>query len=165
MKTIAAIVAAALMAATAFAQQFVATGRDTLRGLPGVELVVETAQPELAGRGLNPAAIRADVERRLRAGRVTVFSSQTENPSAAKAYLYVHVNALELPGRAGYAVAVQVHLRQTVRSTVTSSQIVNAMTWESHNVVAVPPDGLPAVREEIGSYVDGFVRDWQAVQQ
>lgn len=142
---------------------FITTGRDTLRGLPGVEIAVELAQPELARRGLDPAAIRADVERRLRAGGVTIYASQADNPSAAKPYLYVHVNALQLPGGAGYVVALQVHLRQTVRSVVTDSQVVDAMTWDAHNVVVTPPDGLAAVRGEIDTFVDAFVRDWKAV--
>jgi hypothetical protein len=152
-----------LVSPVAHAQMFVATGRDTLRGLPGVEVAVEVAQPELARRGLDPAAIRADVERRLRAGGVMVYASQAQNPSEAKPYLYVHVNALELPAGAGYAVALQVHVRQTVRSTATSSQIVNAMTWDAHNVVVAPSNGLVAVQEEIDAYVDAFLRDWKAV--
>lgn len=152
-----------LLTPAAHAQMFVATGRDTLRGLPGVEVAVEVAQSELARRGLDPGAIRADIERRLRAGGVMIYASQAQNPSAAKPYLYVHVNALELPGGAGYAVALQVHVRQTVRSTATSSQIVNAMTWDAHNVVVTATNGLAAVREEIDTYVDAFLRDWRAV--
>ena len=142
---------------------FMPTGRDTLRGLPGVEIAVEVAQPELARGALDPAAIHADVERRLRAGGVSIYASQAENPSAAKPYLYVHVNAIELPTGAGYAVAIQVHLRQTVRSVVTDSQVVNAMTWDAHNVLVAPSQGLAAVRGEIDAFVDAFVRDWKAV--
>jgi hypothetical protein len=162
-KTVFATLALQIAASAAHAQMFVATGRDTLRGLSGVEIVVEVAQPELARRGLDPAAIRADVERRLRAAGVAVYASQAENPSPAKPFLYVHLNALELPRGGGYAVALQVHVRQTLRSAVTNSQIVNAMTWDAHNVVAAPADGLVAVRGEIASYVDEFVRDWTAV--
>jgi L-serine deaminase len=58
---------------------------------------------------------------------------------------------------------VQVHVRQTLRSSVTNSQIVNAMTWDAHNVVAAPVDGLAAVRAEVATYVDQFVSDWTAV--
>src|SRR6187551_90320 len=79
-------------AADANGQMFVSTGRDTLRGLPGVEVIVEGLQPELERSGLTGAAIRADVERRLRDGGISVYASQTANPSLAKAYLYVHIN-------------------------------------------------------------------------
>ena len=155
---------ALLLPAATSAQMFIATGRDTLRGLPGVEIAVEVAQPELASRGLAASAIRAGVERRLGAGGVPVYASQNENPGVAKAFLYVHVNALELPANAGFAVGYQVHLRQTVRSAAGDSQIVDAMTWDSHNVVAVGPTGLAEVLGEIEASVDAFVRDWKATR-
>jgi hypothetical protein len=63
--------------------------QDTLRGLPGVEVIVEGLQPELERSGLTAARIRADVERRLRDGGVVVYASQAANSSLAKAYLYV----------------------------------------------------------------------------
>jgi hypothetical protein len=150
-------------AADANGQMFVSTGRDTLRGLPGVEVIVESLQPELERNGLTTAAIRADVERRLRDGGVAIYESQAANPSPAKAYLYVHLNALTLPLDAGYAIAVQVHLRQTLRSLVTGSNIVNAMTWDKQNVVGIPAAALPSVRDEVLTFIDQFVEDWAAV--
>jgi hypothetical protein len=158
-----AVLLLAAGAADANGQMFVSTGRDTLRGLPGVEVIVEGLEPELERGGLTGAAIRADVERRLRDGGIAVYPSQTANPSLAKAYLYVHINALALPGDAGYAIAVQVHLRQTVRSLVTSSNIVNAMTWDAQNVLGVPTAALPTVRAEVLTFIDQFVQDWAAV--
>jgi hypothetical protein len=153
---------ALLFAAGASAQMFIATGRDTLRGLPGVELVVEDVPPELPQAEVATAALRAAVEQRLRARGITVYASQRDNPSLAKAYLYVHLNALSLPGSLN-AVAIQVHLRQTVRSTVTSSNIVNAMTWDNHTVAAVAAaDGAP-LRDLVLEMVDHFVEDWRAV--
>jgi hypothetical protein len=151
-------------AADANGQMFVSTGRDTLRGLPGVEVLVEDLQPEIERSGLTGAAIRADVERRLRDAGISVYPSQAANPSVAKAYLYVHINALVLPQAAGYAIAVQVHLRQTLRSIVTGSNIVNAMTWDAQNVIGVPPTGLPTVRAEVLTFIDQFVQDWAAVR-
>jgi hypothetical protein len=145
------------------AQLFVPTGRDTLRGLPGIEVVVEPLQPELEQGGLSASAIRADVVRRLRAGGVTVYDSQARNPSPAKPYLYVHVNALEVPGERLYAVAIQLQLRQTVRSVVSVSQIVDAMTWDTHNILTLPAANLGHLGAEIQDYVDLFVGDWAAV--
>lgn len=144
------------------AQMFVPTGRDTLRGLPGVEVVVEELQPEVA-LGMSRAAIQDAVTGQLRAGGITVYASQPENPSPAKAYLYVHVNALALPGQERLAVALQVQLRQTVRSVARETQIVNAMTWDAHNVVAVPVGRLDDLRQELRQYVALFIEDWAAV--
>lgn len=150
-----------LFAAGASAQLFVATGRDTLRGLPGVEVVVEDVPAELPAE-LTTTALHAAVEQRLRAGGITVYATQAANPSDAKAYVYVHLNALSLPGQLN-AVAIQVHLRQTVRSAVTKSNIVNAMTWDEHTVAAATSAEGAQLRDLVLEMVDHFVDDWRAV--
>jgi len=149
--------------AEANGQMFVPTGAGTLRGLPGVEVIVERLQPELESDGLTTSVLRADVEERLRKAGITVYPSQTANPSQAKPYLYIDLNALVLPREGGYAIGVQVQLRQTLRSTVTGSNIVNAMTWDVHNVLGVPASDLQAVRAEVAAFVDRFVEDWARV--
>jgi hypothetical protein len=147
----------------AHAQQFVPTGRDTLRGLPGVEVVVEPLAPELAKDGLTEAAVRANVERALRSSSILVYSSQSENPSPAKPYLYVQLTGLFVE-RQGYALAVQVHLRQTLRSLVTSSNIVNAITWDQQTVLFMPAGtSMQSVHSEVQMLVDQFVQDWRRV--
>jgi hypothetical protein len=157
------VVALAGWTATPSAQMFVPTGRDTLRGLPGVEVVVENVPPELERLGLTSAGLRDHLERRLREGGVALYASQAENPSPAKPYLYVHLNPLELPGGV-LAVAVQVHLRQILRSAVTGSQVVNAMTWDAHTIVAVPAARPDVLRDTIDDLTGGFVADWRAVR-
>jgi len=149
----------------ASAQMFVTTGRDTLRGLPGVEVAIEPFEPELERDGLATAAIRADVVQRLRAAGVTVYASQNENPSEAKPYIYVDVNGVRLGGQNLYAIALQVQVRQTLRSPVTSSNIVDAMTWDARTVLAVPANNLASVRAIIQEYVDHFIQDWKAVHR
>jgi hypothetical protein len=157
-----ALVFLAASAGRSDAQMFVPTGRDTLRGLPGVEVVVEGLSPEVERDGLTRTIIHGDVTALLRAGGVPLYTSQMENASPAKAYLYVHVNALRL-SREMYVMAVQVHVRQTVRSVASVSHIVNAMTWDAHNVIGVPVAQLGNARAEILSYVNLFISDWVAV--
>lgn len=145
------------------AQLFVPTGRDTLRGLPGVEVLVEPLQPELEVEGVTAGAIAADVVAQLRAASIAVYGSQRENPSPSQAYLYVHINAVAT-GTRDRAVAVQVHLRQTLASLVTESKVVNAMTWDAHGVVATSDLSLRNdVRDEVRAYVARFITDWRAV--
>jgi hypothetical protein len=144
------------------AQMFVPTGRDTLRGLPGVEVLVESLPPELERIGLTTAGLHTDIAQRLTAGGVLIYATQKENPSPAKPYLYVHLNPLALPDQR-QAVAVQVHVRQTVQSLVTNSQIVNAMTWDMHTVIAMRPSEVGVLRETVREMVDRFVADWRAV--
>ncbi len=145
------------------AQLFVPTGKDTLRSLPGVEVIVEPLQPEIERAGLTRAAIRTEVVRRPTTSGIRVFATQAENTSLAKPYVYVNVNALELPRAAGYAVAVQVQVRQTLRSVVTESSIVDALTWDALTVLHVTRDTLPGVHPAIDQFVDQFIADWKAV--
>ena len=168
-RTCSTIVASFLLlagtATHASAQMFVTTGRDTLRGLPGMEVAIEPFEPDLERAGLPTAAIRAEVVQRLRAAGITVYASQNENPSEAKPYLYVDVNGVRPGGQNLYAIALQVQVRQTLRSPVTSSNIVDAMTWDARTVLAVPGNNLSSVRAIILEYVDHFILDWKAVHR
>ena len=141
-------------------QLFVPTGGYTLRSLPGVEVIVETIPAPLQRAGLSQAAVKADLERWLGTGGVTVYQSQPANPSAAKAYLDLRTTVLTLRD-GSYAVAVQMHVRQTVRSLATESSIVNAATWETGRLVNVVPSDLPRVRDEIRGMAEEFVAEWK----
>ena len=168
-RTCTTIVASVLLLAGhpahASAQMFITTGKDTLRGLPGVEIQVEPLEADLERNGLTQAAIRSDIVQRLRAGGVAVYGSQNENPSEAKPYVYVDVTSVRLGAQNLYAIALQVQLRQTLRSPVTSSNIVDAMTWDARTVLAVPRSDLASVRTIIQEYVDHFIDDWKAVHR
>jgi hypothetical protein len=52
-----------------------------------------------------------------------------------------------------------------VRSLAANAHVVDAMTWDAHNVVAVAPTGLGEVRGEIDEAVERFVRDWAAAHR
>ena len=156
--------AAMLPARDARAQLFEPSGKDTLRALPGVEVLVEPLEPGLARSGIAAATIAADVSAQLRAGGITIYPSQTQNPSPAKAYLYLQVSGFQVP-RQGYAIAVQAHVRQSVRSLVTESTIVNAMTWDRSIVFLAPTDRPAAtVNREVQDLVEQFVEDWNATR-
>jgi len=159
--TLVSLLVPLLFAVGASAQPVVATGRETLRGLPGVEVAVEDV-PELPQPELATSALHIAVEQRLRAGGITVYPTQAANPAEAKAYVYVHLNALPLGGQM-HAVAIQVQLRQTVRSTVTKAIIVNAMTWEKYTVAAATAAEGAQLRDLVLEMVDHFVADWRAV--
>ena len=164
---LAALIVAGLLlgAAPAAAQMYVTTGKDTLRGLPGVEVVVDELPEELRAAGHSAQGLRTAIAARLRKAGLTVFASQKANTSDAKPYLYVLLNGFPIPGETTYAMSVQVQVRQTVRSVVTSSSIVDAVTWDSHDVVGVPTKELPRVTDVVLEHVERFVRDWTSTRQ
>jgi hypothetical protein len=145
-------------------RQFVPTGRATLRGLAGVEVLVEALQPELERAGLTGASLRADIVSRIRAHGITVYASQSENPSPAKPYLYLDLNAIALP-RGEVAVLVQLHLRQTLRSPATGADVVDAMTWDQHSIIRMPAGSPGTARATVRAQVDQFIEDWVAVHE
>jgi len=151
------------VAAHVSAQMFVPTGRQTLRGLPGIEVQMEAFEPDLEADGLKRATVQADVEQQLRSGGIVVYPSQNANPSDAKAYLYVLISSIKIPGQAQYAISLQVHLRQMLKSLVTSTSVVNAMTWDRTDVMVVRTADLVQVRDVIRESIDEFVSDWKAV--
>jgi hypothetical protein len=155
---------AMLFAADARAQLFVPSGKDTLRALPGLEVLVEPLEPGLARSGMSAGTIAANVTEQLRASGITIYPTQEQNPSPAKAYLYVQVSGFPLQ-RQGYVIAVQTHLRQSVRSLATESTIVNAMTWD-RAIALFAPAASPAaaVQREVQRLVADFVRDWTATR-
>jgi len=159
----AAAVFAAAMASPASAQTFVTTGRDTLRGLPGIEVEVENLEQEVERDGLTRAAIQADVANRLRTAGVAVYASQAANPSAAKAYVYVHVTDVKLATGGLYAVNVTVQVRQTVRSLASTSNIVDAMTWDHNDILVVPTAQVADVRTVVDEFVDDLIQEWKSV--
>ena len=160
--TAAVLLIASSIVPLAAGQQFVPTGRHTLRSLPGVEVIVESIPAALQQAGLTQASVGRDLARSLEAGGVVVFPSQAANTGAAKAYLDVRMTLLALRD-GSYAVAVQMHVRQTVASVVTESKIVNAATWETGRLVSVTATDLPKVGDEIREMTAEFVADWKAV--
>jgi hypothetical protein len=150
------------VAAESRAQPFTPTGRDTLRGLPGVEVIVEPIEPALERDGLAAATIRADLTARLQAAGIAVYRSQNENPSPAKTYVYAQVTAA--PTGQGYAVAVQLQVRQSLRSLISTAVIVDAVTWDQHTVMTAPRrQDLAGVRDVLREQVNQFIEDWSAV--
>jgi hypothetical protein len=160
-RIVASVLLVLLCAGQSSAQMFVTTGRDTLRGLPGVELLLEPTPPELRHEELAVPALQSVIEKQLRDGGITLYASQSANPSKAKPYLYVQLTALTVT-ESWQAVSIQVHLRQTVRSSVTDSNIVNAMTWDAHTVAAVRPREGAQIRDLVLEMVGRFVDDWRA---
>src|SRR2546422_666897 len=89
-------------------------GRESLKGLRAVHVVIERMSPEAERDGLPRDTIQTDVELKLRQAGITV-SSKSEPP--AFAYIYVNVNTLKAQGppTSGlYAYCVHVELVQGV---------------------------------------------------
>lgn len=127
-------------------------------------MVVEPLQAEIEGVGLSTAELSAAVRAQLRAAGIVVYDSQRANPAAAKPYVYVHVSVVGAEDGRVQAIALQVHLRQTLASIVTESRVVDAMSWDAHEVVLAPTATFRAgIAAEVKLLVARFIDDWRAV--
>jgi hypothetical protein len=124
-------------------------------------LIASSVATPSAGQRFVPTGGHTLRARCLQAGSVAVFPSQAANPGEAKAFFDVRVTLLALRDGSD-AVAVQMHVRQTVASLVTESRIVNAATWETGSLMNVSASDLPRVRDEIQWMTQEFLADWKS---
>ncbi len=156
-RSCAGLVVALWLAAPAHGQVEVVDEAGTLRGLEGVEIVVESVDVEADWHGLSTASLQADVARRLTEAKVPVLDSDTGRPQP---WLYVRVQV-----RAGrdrrkgvFAVTMSLQLRQAVTLARDPNLLGLATTWAASDGVSLfEEDDLERVRERLGQLVDLFV--------
>ena len=128
--------------------------RDTLKGLHGVEVVVELLRPEAEKYSLTREALQTDVELRLRQHGIRV------NPGGP--CLYINVNTLVDEQFGCAAVSVLVQLRQQAVLFFNPKTNCNVPTWERSSVGLFGLSKLRTVRETVQDFVDVFINDYLA---
>jgi hypothetical protein len=113
--------------------------KETLRGLPGVAVVIEPLHPNAEQDGLTQRLLQDDVERRLRAAGVRVLTQEEWRNAPGSPYLYVNAAALK-KSYGLYAYAIEVRVNQLV-TLIRNHQIQEfAETWETREVGTVGKD-------------------------
>jgi|SRR5262245_10859668 len=150
----------ALLGTAVLAQSDKDLGRKSLRGLPGVQVVVENISGQAERDGLSKSAIQSDVQARLRRAGIRVFSREEAiAASKAGAWLYVRVSTLLNSGI--YSVCVEVSLEQNVLSLV-GGDVITGATWTEVRFGSIPKTDLRSVRYDLAERVDSFVNDFLA---
>lgn len=138
--------------------------RESLRGLPGVEVVIEGIKSDAQADGLSQEALRAAVELILRSRGIRVLTPSERSEMPSKPFLYVHVGT-DKNSSAQYAFNARVELHQTVSLVQRPQQILLAPTWST-------PDKFRTVGQQtmrmwvinsIEPLVREFVDDFRAV--
>jgi hypothetical protein len=137
-------------------------GRETLRGITSIEVVVESPDSEAIRDGLTKDQIQTDVELRLRKAGVRVIGS--DDPEATKApFLAISANLLKGRSIDGYAYSCQVALFQGVM-VLSNSTATLASTWSIEMTgIAGTNNMVMAVRNSIGDLVDKFLNAYLSV--
>ena len=125
------VVMAILMTLTCFDLSFAQTRdqqRESLRGLPGVEVVVEEVKSDAQVDGLSQESIRAAVELILRSKGIRVLTQSERSETPAKPYLYVSVGT-DKQTSGQYSFSPRVELYQAVSLVQRPQHMMPALTW------------------------------------
>jgi hypothetical protein len=104
--------------------------RESLRGLEGVQLVIQDIEQDAKADGLSEDKIRTAVEGILRSSDIRILDDKDQDAPISTPWLYVQTATLKSPmGR--YACIVRLSLRQRVILAGALPQSMSAVTWES----------------------------------
>ena len=136
--------------------------RESLRGLQGVEVVIEDMRPDAQADGLSQGAIRAAVELILRSNGIQVLTRSESLKTPAAPYLYVRVSTSNHSSNL-FAYAVTVAFMQKVSLVHSAQQMTSATTWEKGSVGTTGHSNVRQVINSVESKVKEFANDFLAV--
>jgi hypothetical protein len=135
--------------------------RDSLQGLKGVEVVIESLRPDAEADGLSQEAIRTAVELILRSKGIRVLTRSESLSTPAAPYLYVKVSTYNHSSDL-YAYAVTVEVMQKVSLAKRPQQMMSATTWEKGAVGTTGHSNIRMVIDSVESKVKEFANDFLA---
>jgi hypothetical protein len=150
---------------TVAAQSPASGARESLKGLPGLFVLVEHLNPDAERDGLTDDVIRTAVEQRLRLAGIRVLANSEElfasNP--ATAYLYINVQAErgQMAGSNLYVYRIDVELNQWLQSQVTGSEIPG-VTWHRGALGTARANNIRDLHHITLSLTDQFINDFLA---
>jgi len=139
-----------------------------LKGLEGVEVLVEEVKADLENYNLTAIQIQTEVEAKLREAEIKILSKE-ENEKIQplrKPYLYVKIKTHKLPWkRLVVAYNIEIALKQLVTLPAqpkSSRKPFFAPTWYKNIVGAAIPKDFPEIREGVHQLMDKFIKSYQA---
>jgi len=137
--------------------------RESLRRLPGVEVIVETFLSEEEAAGFSRDAIRTGVEVVLQSNGVRILTVSERLQTSSAPFLYVKVNPLNHDSAEIYCVAIEVELHQTVSLINRPEQKMSARTWNRVQVAIIGEQMTGRVTEVVEPLIKQFANDFLTV--
>jgi S1-C subfamily serine protease len=136
-----------------------------LAGLHSFYLVLENLQDNATAAGLSGNDIQNDVEQKLHQASLPLIDendSSVTKKDPTGAYLYINVNTIKNDDGV-FAYNISITLYEMVRLQRGASDQVEGGTWHTGGIGVVGSDNLAsAVRDDVKSYLDDFVKDYTA---
>ena len=137
--------------------------RESLRRLPGVEVIVETFVSEEEAAGFSRDAIRTGVELVLQSNGVRILSGSERLETTSTPFLYVKVNPFKHSSADTYCLAIEVELHQAVSLMNRPEQRMSARTWNRVQVAIIGEQITGRVNELIEPLIKQFANDFLTV--
>jgi hypothetical protein len=153
----------AVMSIPVQAEESIAPERESLKGVVGVEIVVEPLNIEIERLGLETLKLQQDIRHRLQQAGVRVLAEHERLATSTAAMLMVRVDALhDRIGR--YFYCFDLLLTQRVRLKGRDSSDVSAVTWsKSGGIALIADDNVRHIQDQVMRRVDQFIKDYFVV--
>jgi len=137
--------------------------RESLRRLPGVEVIVETFLSEEEAAGFSREAIRTGVELVLQSNGIRILSASERLQTSSAPFLYVKVNPLKHSSADTFCLAIEVELHQAVSLLNRPEQKLSARTWNRVQVAMIGEQITGRVTEVVEPLIKQFANDFLTV--
>ncbi len=141
--------------------------RRTLRGLPGVSVIVEDLQPgfkECARKfGFGASQIEKDAVMAMEKSGIKVLGRETWLKTPGRPLLYININTHD--DRFRFVYDIRVELRQIVAMEANPQTKTLASTWSLDMTGTVDVEKPDGVRRNVGILVDRFVSAYQSANK
>jgi hypothetical protein len=137
--------------------------RESLRRLPGVEVIVEKFLSEEEVAGFSQDGIRKGVELVLQSNGVRLLSESERLQTASAPFLYVKVNPFKHSSAETYCLAIEVELHQAVSLMNRPEQRISARTWNRVQVAIIGDQITERVTELVEPLIKQFANDFLTV--
>ena len=138
----------------------------TLRGLTGVDVIVEElpAEPEVEEARLGSFAVQEDIESQLREGGIRVLSDEEWQAAPGRPWLFVRVQMLRpQAARLAFVYVISLDLMPQVGLARDPGIYAVGMTWRTGEIGTVSAINVSRVRDSLRTHVDAFINAYWAV--
>lgn len=139
--------------------------RDSLVGLQGIGVIVETLRPDFEKEvGLTDQILTNDIELSLRQYGIKVLTSEERSKTSRLAFLYLNVNTGRLTDQPpGYIFNILLRVRQTVDLRTVVPKSCSAITWQTMMLGIAPTDQcFDTIRQQVKIQVEEFINEYLA---
>jgi hypothetical protein len=140
-----------------------ASGRESLKGLVGIGLLVEPLNIEIEQLGLETGKLESDIRQRLQKADIKVLADRERLATPAAAMLLVRLDALhDRIGR--YFYTTDVLLTQRVRLEGKGVSELSAVTWLKLGAIdTVADDNVKHLEDQVLRKIDQFIKEYLTV--